>query len=103
MFTSTLGRGRFFAYSAALVLAEVLAVVLCIMGTTGFKGLAESGSLADLIVWLPIQNILWVAVLVYAIAWFVMERTAFGKRVYAVGANRTVAVLSGQPALTPIT
>ena len=60
-----------------------------------FKGLAESGSLADLIVWLPIQNILWVAVLVYAIAWFVMERTAFGKRVYAVGANRTVAVLSG--------
>jgi ribose transport system permease protein len=60
-----------------------------------FKGLAESGSLADLIVWLPIQNILWVAVLVYAVAWFVMERTAFGKRVYAVGSNRTVAVLSG--------
>ena len=27
-----------------------------------FNGLAASGSLADLIVWLPIQNILWVAV-----------------------------------------
>ena len=27
--------------------------------------------------------------------WFVLERTAFGKRVYAVGSNRTVAILSG--------
>ena len=54
-----------------------------------------SGSLADLIVWLPIQNIVWVAVVVYAVGWFVLERTTFGKRVYAVGSNRTVAVLSG--------
>lgn len=59
------------------------------------KGMLGSGSVGDLILWLPIQNIIWVAVLVYAVAWFVMERTAFGKRVYAVGANRTVAVLSG--------
>ena len=42
MFTSTLGRGRFFAYSAALLFAEAIAVVLCIMGTTGLKGLADS-------------------------------------------------------------
>jgi ribose/xylose/arabinose/galactoside ABC-type transport system permease subunit len=60
-----------------------------------FTGVARSGSIGDLVVWLPVQNILWVAVVVYAIAWFVMERTTFGKRVYAVGANRTVAVLSG--------
>ena len=60
-----------------------------------FSRLAETRSLADLIVWLPIQNIVWVAVLVYAVGWFVLERTTFGKRVYAVGANRTVAVLSG--------
>lgn len=60
-----------------------------------FTGFAETGSPADVIVWLPMQNIVWVAVLVYAVAWFVMERTTFGKRVYAVGANRTVAVLSG--------
>jgi ribose transport system permease protein len=56
---------------------------------------ANSGSLGDLIVWLPIQNIVWVAVVVYALGWFVLERTAFGKRVYAVGANKTVAILSG--------
>jgi ribose transport system permease protein len=60
-----------------------------------FAGFAHSGSIADLFVWLPIQNIVWVAVVVYALGWFVLERTAFGKRVYAVGSNKTVAVLSG--------
>ena len=42
MLTSTLGRGRFFAYSAALLVAEAIATVLCIMGTMGIRGLAES-------------------------------------------------------------
>ena len=60
-----------------------------------FSGWSSSGLLADLLVWFPIQNIIWVAVLVYAAGWFVMERTKFGKRVYAVGSNRTVAILSG--------
>lgn len=60
-----------------------------------FSGFAGSGAIADLFVWLPIQNIVWVAVVVYAIGWFLLERTTFGKRVYAVGSNRTVAVLSG--------
>ncbi len=60
-----------------------------------FSGLAKTGSLAELFIWLPIQNIVWVAVVVYAVGWFLLERTTFGKRVYAVGANRTVAMLSG--------
>ncbi len=60
-----------------------------------FSGMAKSGSFADLFVWLQIQNIVWVAVVVYAVGWFVLERTTFGKKVYAVGSNRTVAVLSG--------
>jgi uncharacterized membrane protein YhaH (DUF805 family) len=42
MFTSPLGRGRFFVYSAALLIAEAIAAVLCIMGTLGIKGLADS-------------------------------------------------------------
>jgi ribose transport system permease protein len=58
-------------------------------------GFVHSGSFGELFVWLPVQNIVWMAVVVYALAWFVLERTAFGKRVYAVGSNRTVAVLSG--------
>jgi ribose/xylose/arabinose/galactoside ABC-type transport system permease subunit len=60
-----------------------------------FSHFAHSRSLPDLVFWLPVQNIVWVAVLVYGLGWFLLERTAFGKRVYAVGANRTVAVLSG--------
>jgi ribose transport system permease protein len=55
----------------------------------------HTGSLPDLFVWFPVQNIGWVAAIVYALGWFVLERTAFGKRVYAVGSNRTVAILSG--------
>jgi ribose transport system permease protein len=55
----------------------------------------HTGSFPDLFVWFPIQNIVWVAAIVYALGWFVLERTAFGKRVYAVGSNRTVAILSG--------
>jgi ribose/xylose/arabinose/galactoside ABC-type transport system permease subunit len=39
-----------------------------------------------------------IALLCYAIGWFVLTRTAFGKRVYAVGANKMVATLSGIPA-----
>lgn len=42
MFASPLGRLRFFAYSAALLVAEAFTTVLCIMGTMGIKGLAES-------------------------------------------------------------
>lgn len=60
-----------------------------------FSALFETGSFAEWFIWLPIQNIVWVAVVVYAVGWFVLERTTFGKRVYAVGSNRTVAVLSG--------
>ena len=51
-------------------------------------------SIGDIFVWLPIQNIVWIAVAVYIVGWFVLERTTFGKRVYAVGSNKTVAVLS---------
>ncbi|MFO1039461.1 MAG: ABC transporter permease [Geminicoccaceae bacterium] len=36
-----------------------------------------------------------IAMATYAVGWFVLTRTAFGKRVYAVGANRMVATLSG--------
>ena len=58
-----------------------------------FTGWLKSGE--SLIAWFPVQNIVWVAVLVYAVGWFVLDRTTFGKRVYAVGANQTVAMLSG--------
>ncbi|PAQ12388.1 hypothetical protein [Mesorhizobium temperatum] len=42
MFTSNIGRLRFFFYSAALLVAEVVVIVLCIAWTIGFEGLANS-------------------------------------------------------------
>jgi ribose/xylose/arabinose/galactoside ABC-type transport system permease subunit len=42
-----------------------------------------------------IPNPFIIAIACYLVAWVVMTRTAFGKKVYAVGANRTVAMLSG--------
>ena len=58
-----------------------------------FTGWLKSSQ--SIISWFPVQNIAWIAVLVYLVGWFVLERTTFGKRVYAVGANQTVAMLSG--------
>ena len=42
-----------------------------------------------------IPNPFIIAIACYLVAWVAMTRTAFGKKVYAVGANRTVAMLSG--------
>ncbi|MBU2868422.1 ABC transporter permease [Pacificibacter marinus] len=44
---------------------------------------------------LRLPSIFLVAVLVYVIGWFVMNRMAFGRKVYSVGANPTVARLAG--------
>ena len=42
-----------------------------------------------------IPNPFVIALACYGAGWVLMTRTAFGKKVYAVGANRTVAMLSG--------
>lgn len=42
-----------------------------------------------------IPNLFLIALASYGVGWVLMTRTAFGKKVYAVGANRTVAMLSG--------
>ncbi|MDX8464754.1 hypothetical protein RFM26_03540 [Mesorhizobium sp. VK23B] len=42
MFTSNIGRLRFFFYSLGLFIAEAVAIVLCIAGTIGFAGLINS-------------------------------------------------------------
>lgn len=42
MFTSNIGRLRFFFYSAAILVAEVVVIVLCIAWTIGFEGLVNS-------------------------------------------------------------
>jgi ribose transport system permease protein len=43
----------------------------------------------------PIPIILMVILALYAIAWFVLHRTSFGRAVYAVGSNKEAARLNG--------
>lgn len=43
MFTSNIGRLRFFLYSLGLAVAETVVIVVCIVGTIGFEGLISSG------------------------------------------------------------
>jgi len=45
--------------------------------------------------WLDVPTPAWAMVLFVALAWFVMERTTFGRYVYAVGGNLKAAELSG--------
>lgn len=64
-------------------------------------GRAIYGGLPDSFLWLGQGRILGVPVLAYfmlgavALAWFVMERTIFGRYIYAVGGNQKAAELSG--------
>lgn len=44
---------------------------------------------------LNIPNLIWIFVLFYMIAHYVLTKTKFGRNVYAVGGNETVAKLSG--------
>jgi hypothetical protein len=43
MFTSNIGRLRFFLYSLGLAVAETVVILICIIGTIGFEGLLNSG------------------------------------------------------------
>jgi len=42
MFTSSIGRMRFFLYSVATTVAEIVVAVICSAGTIGFEGLVNS-------------------------------------------------------------
>ena len=40
--------------------------------------------------WLGIPFITWVAVLMFAVCWYIQEYTAFGRHIYAVGTNESI-------------
>jgi ribose transport system permease protein len=44
---------------------------------------------------LGIRWIVWIAIALFAVLWFVQTQTAFGVRIFAVGGNRTAAHLAG--------
>jgi ribose/xylose/arabinose/galactoside ABC-type transport system permease subunit len=87
-----------------LMIARSLSLVL----TAGqsISGIPASlkafGALRPLVIPVPgseksiqVPLIFLVAAMFYVVGWLLMERMAFGRRVYAVGANRSVATLAG--------
>jgi ribose transport system permease protein len=93
----TLGRVvPFIATLAMLTIARGLA--LTITGASPIRVTDQSfvqigaGSLLDVIPFVVI-----IAAVVVALGWFGLNRTAFGRQIYAVGGNREAARLSGVP------
>ncbi|PZQ48579.1 MAG: ribose ABC transporter permease [Rhodovulum sulfidophilum] len=81
-------------------------VTLATMGMARGLGLIYSGGypisgLPSWISWFGVGRIgiipvpVIMMVLIYAIAWVLLQRTAFGRHVYAIGGNETAARLSG--------
>lgn len=83
----------FIATLGTMMIARSLAFVTT--GGSVVADLPDSFTAVGQGVTLGIPNTFLIAVACYGIGWMMLTRTAFGKRVYAVGANRNVAVLSG--------
>lgn len=58
--------------------------------THGFRQVSEGSTLG-------LPNGVFVVAVVFVALWFALRRTVWGRRVYAVGANPRVALLTGQP------
>ncbi len=101
-----IGLGLFNGLLVAWGRMPAIIVTLATMGIARGAGLIYSGGypisgLPSWISWFGVGRIgiipvpVIVMVVVYAIAWVLLERTPFGRHVYAIGGNETAAKLSG--------
>lgn len=72
-------------------------VVLVITDAKTIQGLPESFQTIANGTILGIPNLLIIAAVVVALAWFMLNRTVFGRYIYAVGSNPESARLAGVP------
>jgi ribose transport system permease protein len=72
-------------------------IVLVITDAKTVQGLPESFQTIANGTVLGIPNLLIIAALIVAAAWFVLNRTVFGRYIYAVGSNPESARLAGVP------
>jgi ribose transport system permease protein len=72
-------------------------IVLVITDANTIQGLPDSFQTVANGTVLGIPNLLIIFVVITAIAWFVLNRTVFGRYVYAVGSNPEAARLAGVP------
>lgn len=78
---------------AVLTIARGLAFILSEGRSIG--NLPESFGRLGKSVFLGIPFSVWLMFLAFALGWFVLQNTTFGRHVYAVGGNREAAFLSG--------
>ena len=101
-----LGLGLFNGFLVAWGKMPSIIVTLATMGIARGLGLIYSGGypisgLPSWISWFGIGRIgnipvpVILMVIVYGVAWVVLQRTAFGRHVYSIGGNETAAKLSG--------
>ncbi len=64
-------------------------------GATLFSGIDESFRFIGQGMTGPVPNSVWLMLAVVAVTWFLMEQTAFGRRLYAVGGNPEASFLAG--------
>ncbi len=88
--------------STQLIVYGVLLMYLMLGNNNGqsISGLSESytGFIAGSILSIgntPIPNYVWYAIVITAIMWFIWNKTAFGKNMFAVGSNPEAANVSG--------
>lgn len=72
-------------------------IVLVITDANTIQGLPEGFQTVANGTILGVPNLLLVFVVITAIAWFILNRTVFGRYVYAVGSNPEAARLAGVP------
>jgi len=101
-----LGLGLFNGALVAWGRMPAIIVTLATMGIARGLGLIYSGGypisgLPGWVSWFGVGRIgiipvpIIIMLLVYALAWVLLQRTAFGRHVYAIGGNETAARLSG--------
>ena len=88
--------------STQLIVYGVLLMYLMLGNNNGqsISGLSEkyTGFIAGSILSIgntPIPNYVWYAIIITAIIWFIWNKTAFGKNMFAVGSNPEAANVSG--------
>ncbi|TQS73627.1 ribose ABC transporter permease [Rhodobacteraceae bacterium] len=101
-----LGLGLFNGIMVAWGKMPAIIVTLATMGIARGLGLIYSGGypisgLPSWISWFGVGRVgivpvpVIAMVIIYALAWVLLQRTAFGRHVYAIGGNETAAKLSG--------
>jgi ribose transport system permease protein len=79
------------------MLGAARGLVLLLTGASTIAPLPDSFTAIANGFFLGLPNLFWVLILVTIVASFVLERTVFGRYVYAVGSNAESARLSGVP------